>query len=193
MSACHAQAVSWFVSKNRGPLLFESMNTPDLWLNFAVYLKETYKELKNILFKARITVCKNKALAMFNQGGLSTLQVVLDALKPFYKENNTNLDQDAKELCKVLKTFLIITEFKEHGEDMASKGFIFTATIQKPLPVNNNDQELRVGSTKLGTKIMCSVETLVMSLLIETLLEYNIKVTPLCLCHDGVIVITDVI
>ncbi len=181
LSSCHARVVMLFRTKLEAPLLYKSFQEEDLYLDIALSIKKRYTILNNLDTKVLRKIVKIKSLAMLNGGGLQTADHITDLLLSQYPPESTEFTNMVGALTSILKEEPIVKEFNQHGRYIYSKHGVFLLSHGSLVKSTNSPHIL-------NSPVMCCVETLVMTYLIEFIGSSQYKLLPVTTIHDGVLV-----
>lgn len=85
-----------------------------------------------------------------------------------------------EKLTAILKNEPIVQEFHSYGKYIAHKNAVYIVTHGGEVRTMNN-------SYKLSSPVMCCLESLIMTYLLEFIGEYKYQLLPLAAIHDGIV------
>lgn len=180
MGGCHARVVALLFNKKRAPLLHKSHEMEDLWMDIAVELTNCHPEIANIHKKTLRKAIKVMALAMLNGGGLNNSDHISDIIASKYPPNGEDYNYYMKILINILSKSPIVREYHSLSKEMHKEKRVYLVTNK--LPAINSEVP-----HKLNSKVMCAVETCMMTYLVEYIYRQNKELLPLVIIHDGII------
>lgn len=179
LSSCHARVVMLFRSQANVPLLYKSFADKDLYLEIALQLKREVSGLKLVPDKLLLKIIKIKSLAMLNCGGLRTAKHINGLVAQLYSKDSKEFKALMKVLLLALAELPIVKEFKLHRTFITSLSEVYTVT--------HGNKIISTGSRHiLSSPVLCGVETLAITFLVEYFGTCNNRFLPLASIHDGV-------
>lgn len=180
LSSCHARVIMLFLSKKEAPLLYKSFQEKDLYMDITKEILKNHKILRAIPIKVLRKIVKIKSLAMLNGGGTGKAEHITDLLSDLFPKESEMFKKLLPVLVNVLKELPIVKEFYNHGRFIYSKEYVYILTHSGQIRSSNSPHIL-------NSPVLCSVETLIMTYLLEFLGGSEDMMVPLATQHDGAI------
>lgn len=179
LSSCHPRVLMLFLKEKQAPLLYKSFSEKDLYMDIALKLKEKHPVLRAFTDKLLRKIIKVKCLAMLNGGGLTTEDHINDLVEELYPKDSKEFKAMMIALTKILKVLPIVCEFKKHGNFIHSKKEVYI--------LSHSNKITSTGSSHiLCSPVMCGVESLIMTYLMEYVAFSPFEILPLAGIHDGI-------
>lgn len=178
LSSCHARVIMMFRTRNEAPLLYKSFQENDLYITIAKGIHEKHPVLSAIPIKVLRKIVKIKALAMLNGGGLGTASHMSSFLEALFPGGSDQYKKLLPILVNVLKNLPIVKEFYHHGKFISSKKAVYILTHSDEIRSTNS-------SHILNSPVLCSLETFIMTYLVEFIGSLDGLYLPLSTQHDG--------
>lgn len=178
LSSCHVRIIMMFLTKQQAPLLYKSFTDKDLYLEIAIKLKAVCPKLCVFLDKQLRKIIKIKCLAMLNGGGLTTENHIDRLVDAIYEKDFPEYKTTMKYLIPQLANLPIVKEFREHGDFISSEEKVYLLTNNSPVTSSGSKHIL-------SSPVMCSVESLAMTYLMEYIFECHHDILLLTTIHDG--------
>lgn len=179
LSSCYVRVIMMFLTEQQAPLLYKSFTDKDLYLETALELKSGCDALHVFPDKLLRKIIKIKCLAMLNGGGLMTKKHIDHLVEGLYKKDSEDYNKIMDILLPELAGLPIVREFRSHGQYIAEEERVFILTHNSGITSSDSKHIL-------SSPVMCAVESLTMTFLLEYISTLPKNILPLTTIHDGI-------